>query len=165
VTLPTVVSPDVHRRSVDSELGLGVMPSLMGLKVLLVEDEADSRDLAIAAHEACGADVTAVSSSAEALGVLLSASPMGLPDVLVSDVGMPVEDGYDLIRQVRSLQPERGGRVPALTVTGYTTPEDVNRALAAGYQLHVPKPVDPMTLVSAVAELVRADHPADKTRR
>ena len=68
---------------------------------------------------------------------------------------MPVEDGYVFIRQLRGLSPERGGRIPAVTLTGYSTPADVDRALAAGYQMHLSKPVDPLALIEAVAKLSR----------
>jgi CheY-like chemotaxis protein len=69
--------------------------------------------------------------------------------------GMPIEDGYVFIQQLRSLAPEHGGRIPAVTVTGYSAADDVDRALAAGYQMHLPKPVDPAALIEAVAKLSR----------
>jgi CheY-like chemotaxis protein len=87
--------------------------------------------------------------------MVLSASAETLPNVVVSDIGMPVEDGYVFIQQLRSLSPERGGRIPAVTLTGYSTPADVDRALTAGYQLHLSKPVDPVALIEAVAKLSR----------
>jgi signal transduction histidine kinase/CheY-like chemotaxis protein len=129
--------------------------ALASIRVLLIEDEPDSRDLARAALTRFGAQVAAVSSSAEAVNVILSASPETLPNVVVSDIGMPVEDGYVFIQQLRGLSPERGGRIPAVTVTGYSTPADVDRALAAGYQMHLSKPVDPLALIEAVAKLSR----------
>jgi signal transduction histidine kinase/CheY-like chemotaxis protein len=129
--------------------------ALAAIRVLLIEDEPDSRDLARAALTRFGAQVSAVSSSAEAVNVILSATPETLPNVVVSDIGMPVEDGYVFIQQLRGLSPERGGRIPAVTVTGYSTPADVDRALAAGYQMHLSKPVDPLALIEAVAKLSR----------
>jgi len=129
--------------------------ALAGIRVLLIEDEPDSRDLARAALARFGAMVSAASSSAEAVNLLLSATPETMPQVVVSDIGMPVEDGYVFIQQLRALSPERGGRIPAVTVTGYSTPGDVNRALAAGFQLHLSKPVDPLALIEAVAKLSR----------
>jgi CheY-like chemotaxis protein len=66
------------------------------------------------------------------------------PHVLVSDIAMPHEDGYELIHQVRSLEPERGGQIPAVALTGYATPEDIERTLAAGFQIHAAKPMDPV---------------------
>jgi PAS domain S-box-containing protein len=156
IDLPTVMSPEVRRNHVGSgAFDTGTTPSLAGVRVLVVEDESDARDLAVTALRHCGAEVTAVSSSADAVSAILAASPDHLPHVLVSDIGMPREDGYDLIRQVRSLPPERGGLIPAVTVTGYATPGDVGRALGAGYQIHLSKPMDPPALISAVARLAR----------
>ena len=129
--------------------------TLATVRVLLIEDEADSRDLARAALTSCGADVEAVASSAEAVSAILTASPDCLPHVVVSDIGMPDEDGYVFIQQLRSMAPDRGGRIPAVSVTGYSAVDDVNRALAAGYQLHLSKPVDPLALIEAVARLSR----------
>jgi CheY-like chemotaxis protein len=94
--------------------------------------------------------VTAVASAREALGALAHQRP----DILVSDIGMPEEDGYSLIEKVRVLEAaQRGGRIPAVALTAYAAPEDRRRALAAGYELHVPKPVTPEELVTAVANL------------
>ena len=129
--------------------------ALAGIRVLLIEDEPDSRDLARAALTRFGAMVSAASSSAEAVNEVLSATSETMPHVVVSDIGMPVEDGYVFIQQLRALSPERGGRIPAVSVTGYSTPGDVDRALAAGFQLHLSKPVDPLALIEAVAKLSR----------
>jgi signal transduction histidine kinase/CheY-like chemotaxis protein len=129
--------------------------ALAGIRVLLIEDEPDSRDLARAALTRFGAMVSAASSSAEAVNEVLSATSETMPHVVVSDIGMPVEDGYVFIQQLRALSPERGGRIPAVSVTGYSAPADVNRALAAGFQLHLSKPVDPLALIEAVAKLSR----------
>lgn len=129
-------------------------PSLVGSLVLVVEDEKDSRDLLVAALAGVGADVVAVSSCAAALELLAGAGERRF-DVLVSDIGMPEEDGYELMRQVRQLDPASAGGIPAVAVTGYANAEDRQRALAAGYQVHIPKPIDPMTFVSAVQQAVR----------
>jgi PAS domain S-box-containing protein len=152
--LPAAMSPEVRERQAD--LGLldhALSTSLAGRRVLLVEDETDARELARTALECCGAQVSATSSSAEALSVIREAAPDTLPHVVVSDIGMPKVDGYEFIRTLRSLRPENGGSIPAVTVTGYATPDDVNKALAAGFQMHLAKPVDPSTLVEAVAKL------------
>jgi signal transduction histidine kinase len=122
---------------------------LRGLLVLVVEDEEDTRELLTTALEQCGAEVDAVVSAAEALERLDGR----LPDVLVSDLAMPDEDGYALIRKVRARPAERGGRVPAAALTAYARAEDRVRSLAAGFQMHVPKPIDPADLVSMVAAL------------
>ena len=153
VRLPTMAVTSVPSNGVRAA-GPGPR-ALTGIRVLLIDDEPDSRDLAGAALTRFGAQVSAVSSSAEAVRVVLSASTETLPNVVVSDIGMPVEDGYVFIQQLRSLSPERGGRIPAVTLTGYSTPADVDRALAAGYQLHLSKPIDPVALIEAVAKLSR----------
>jgi CheY-like chemotaxis protein len=93
----------------------------------------------------------AVGSVVEAL----EAFEMGAPDVLISDIGMPGEDGYELIRKVRALPAENGGRVPAIALTAYARTEDRMQALRAGYQMHVPKPVELAELVAVVASLVQ----------
>jgi CheY-like chemotaxis protein len=77
--------------------------------------------------------------------------------VIVSDIGMPREDGYALIEQLRNFPPDGGGRIPAVALTGYANADDRDRALAAGYQVHVPKPMDPAEVIAAVARLGRVD--------
>jgi signal transduction histidine kinase/ActR/RegA family two-component response regulator len=156
IDLPTVLSPEILQaepsRSNGDEDGNA---SLIGVRVLVVEDDPDARELAVMALEHRGAQVTAVPSSSAGVSAILSASSYTLPHVLVSDIGMPEEDGYDFIKRVRALDSNQGGRIPAVSVTAYTTPKEIDRALAAGYQLHVPKPMDPTALVSAVAKLAR----------
>jgi CheY-like chemotaxis protein len=117
--------------------------------VLLVDDEPDVRNLLGLILTSYEAEVRDYASADEALQILNEWSP----DVLVADIGMPVEDGYELMRKVRAREPERGGLIPALALTAYARAEDVRRALEAGYQAHVPKPVDPDELVSVVASL------------
>jgi len=156
IDLPSIGSPESRSVQPDSDpQAQDRTEMLIGVRVLVVEDESDARDLAVVALEHCGAQVTAVPSSSEAISALVATTPHELPDVLVSDIGMPSENGYDLIRRVRALHPDRGGRIPAVALTGYATPEDIDRALAAGYQRHVAKPMDPFELVVAIAELVR----------
>jgi CheY-like chemotaxis protein len=122
---------------------------LEGVLLLVVEDEADSREMLATAFEQCGAQVSAVASAGEAMEVLKRATP----DVLVCDVGLPGEDGLALIRQVRALEAERGGRIPALALTAYGGPEDRQKALVAGFDTHVPKPAAPAELVAKVTVL------------
>jgi CheY-like chemotaxis protein len=98
--------------------------------------------------------VTVAASAAEALDHILRGNGL-LPDVLVSDLGMPSEDGIELIRKVRTLEPERGGRIPAIALTAYARSEDRAQALAAGYEMHMPKPVEPGQLSDALDQLVR----------
>ncbi len=118
--------------------------------MLVVDDEPDARDVTSAALEQHGAEVTAVPSAAEALDALRR---KGF-DVLVADIGMPEEDGYSLIGKVRELQGELGD-LPAIALTAYAGDGDRLRALAAGFQLHLAKPVDSRGLASAVAAVAR----------
>ena len=122
---------------------------LEGVRLLVVEDEADSREMLATAFEHCGAQVSTAASASEAMEVLERATP----DVLVCDIGLPGEDGHALIRKVRALEAERGGRIPALALTAYAGPEDRQKALAAGFDTHVPKPAAPAELVAKVAVL------------
>ncbi len=123
---------------------------LTGVQALLVEDEPDSRELLATLLSGCGAEVTVASSAAEAL-ILLG---RGRPNLLISDIAMPGETGYDLIERIRVLPPEAGGAIPAIAVTAYSSPEDARRALRAGYHAHLSKPVQLRELVRLVNELV-----------
>ncbi|WGV24694.1 hybrid sensor histidine kinase/response regulator [Halotia branconii] len=125
------------------------LPTLNGLRVLVVDDEPDARQLIATVLGQYGAQVMAVASAFEAL----LAVPQFHPDILVSDIGMPQEDGYALIRQLRTLSQEQGGRIPAVALTAYARTEDRTQALLAGFQLHVPKPVNPTELAAVVANL------------
>ncbi|HEV7500997.1 MAG TPA: response regulator, partial [Vicinamibacteria bacterium] len=124
-------------------------PRLDGVRVLVVEDEADARHLLAAVLQKRGARVFMASSGTEALEVL----PRERPDVLLSDIALQDMDGYELIRKVRSLPQDQGGRIPAAALTGYGRLEDRMRALSAGFQLHAAKPVEPAELVAVVASL------------
>jgi signal transduction histidine kinase len=128
---------------------------LAGLSVMIVDDERDAREVLVAMLELRGAEVIAASSAAEAVEALAHATNVSMPDVLVSDIGMPGEDGYDLISKIRAMGPERGGNIPAIALTAYARAEDRRRVLAAGYQRHVAKPVEPSSLAGAVASLAR----------
>jgi CheY-like chemotaxis protein len=119
--------------------------------VLVVEDEADSRELFAKVLTSCGADVTTAASCEEALALIREAAVRNRPHVILSDLGMPRDDGFDLIRKVRALAPEDGGRIPAIAVTGYANLEDRQRALAAGFQTHLAKPIDPVAVAVAIA--------------
>jgi CheY-like chemotaxis protein len=123
---------------------------LDGARVLLVDDDADTRHLLKRVLESHGAAVKTAASAAEALE-MIAASP---PDALVADIGMPDEDGYSLMRKIRRLPSSRGGTVPALALTAYARPEDRVRALNAGFQQFVAKPVEPDELAAVVAELI-----------
>ncbi|HZS08823.1 MAG TPA: ATP-binding protein [Blastocatellia bacterium] len=124
-------------------------PYLAGLRVMLVDDDRDICEMLTIALTQCGAEVKAFSSAAETLEAL----GRWQPDVLVADIGMPDEDGYSLIRKVRALAPERGGRVPAMALTAYAGAEDRRHVLEAGFQMHVAKPVLPIELAGIIARL------------
>ena len=150
VELPSRSTPTFHRvvgrPLVDATHPL---PRLDGLRVLVVDDEPDTRELLRETLANVGAKVEEASSSAEAQQKLRSFGP----DVLVSDIGMPGEDGYTLLRKIRSLPTAEGGRIQALALTAYASESDQLRAFAAGFQTHMAKPVRPWDLVAAVANL------------
>jgi signal transduction histidine kinase/ActR/RegA family two-component response regulator len=126
------------------------LPRLDRIRALIVDDSADGRALTLLLLTQAGATVKAVASVREALQTL----EVERPDVLVSDIGLPDQDGYALIRQVRQDEAERGGFLPAVALTGYARAEDRHRILAAGFQAHVPKPVDPVELTAAIAGIM-----------
>jgi PAS domain S-box-containing protein len=126
-------------------------PVLKGLRVLVVDDEVDVPQLLTAVLSLCGAEVIAVASVAEAMAAIQQMQP----DIVVSDIGMPREDGYSLIRRLRATEAEHGGRVPAIALTAHARIEDRLRALSAGFDAHVAKPVEPAELVTVIASVVR----------
>jgi signal transduction histidine kinase len=129
--------------------------ALRGVRLLVVDDDEDSRDLLACLLEDFGATVASASSAKEAMR-LLRESP---PDVLLSDIGMPDVDGYAFIRQVRGMPSDRGGKTPAIALTAYARTSDGERALAAGFQAHVTKPLDPDKLTAVIASLARVAVP------
>jgi two-component system, chemotaxis family, CheB/CheR fusion protein len=158
VTLPLAASreeaSDVgrDRQTVAGEIprdGVLAPDYLRNLRVLVVDDEPDTRDLLSEMLTNYEAEVKTCASAAEALQTL----DEWRPNALVSDIGMPGEDGYDLLRKIRAREPERGGRIPAIALTAYARAEDARRALAVGYQMHMPKPVESDLLVAAVASV------------
>jgi PAS domain S-box-containing protein len=124
---------------------------LDGLTILAVDDEADTRELLRQGLEYLGAKVKVVGTAAEAIDSMRGS----LPDILISDIGMPGTDGYDLIRQVRALPSDRGGKIPAIALTAYTRVEDRLQALRAGYDMHVPKPVELAELCAVAVSVSR----------
>jgi signal transduction histidine kinase/ActR/RegA family two-component response regulator len=134
-----------------AQLSLEFPPELVGLRVLVVDDEEDARDLVATLLEHCGVIVKSASSASQALHIV----QQDRPDVLISDIGMPLEDGYSLIRRVRLLPIDQGGATPAASLTAYAGVEDRRRAMMAGFNMHLPKPVDPAELVAVVTNLAR----------
>src|SRR5262249_7784182 len=127
----------VHSKAA-TQLPLESSRRLDGLKIVAVDDEADARHLFKIALSSLGAEVTVASSANEALDLIKEFKP----NVIVSDVGMPGVDGYEFISRLRSLTADEGAKIPAVALTAYARVEDRMRALAAGYQMHVPKPVE-----------------------
>ncbi|MBD2242771.1 response regulator [Nostoc sp. FACHB-888] len=124
---------------------------LTGLRVLVVDDETDTRNFLSFMFEEYGASTTAVASVDEALAILEQAKP----DILISDIGMSEKNGYMLIRKLRSLEPEKGGCIPAIALTAYTREEDRLEALSAGFQQHLSKPIDPTKLIAMVVNVLK----------
>jgi PAS domain S-box-containing protein len=157
VALPvTVIHPEPEPETERRHPSLGGVPlgddvcsRVEGIKVLVVDDEPDARTLVRRLLEECKAIVSSASTANEALALLKSERPQ----VLVSDIGMPGEDGYSLIRRVRSLPPNEGGNTPAIALTAYARAEDRLKAVLAGFQHHVVKPVEPAELITLVAIL------------
>ena len=125
--------------------------TLPALEFLIVEDEPDSRALMKRVLENCNASVTAAASAAEGIRALESHRP----DVLISDIGMPGEDGYSFIRRVRALPRDKGGQTPAVALTAYARSEDRANAVSAGFQHHITKPVESTELISLIADILQ----------
>jgi len=151
-TFSTRVEPDVRRQGppIDDQPQIPeTSDDLQGLKVLVVDDEADARDLLVTLFSSRGATVHAVGSAADARRALHAEHPA----LLVSDIGMPGEDGFELMRSIRSLPARFGGDIRSVALTAFARPEDRLRALDAGYDKYVAKPVDPRELLAMVRDL------------
>ena len=154
VTLPALAgaeAPVEAASAAGSSAPRDAPPTLRGLRVLVVDDDVDARDLFTRALEHYDARVTAVASA----GAALTALERWKPHVLVSDIAMPEESGYVLMQKIRRLPPEQGGMVPALALTAYAGANDVRLALSAGFSAHVAKPIEPVGLALVVADLAR----------
>jgi PAS domain S-box-containing protein len=152
VTLPITQTEGAMDRSEDGEENARTEDAsrLHDIRILVVEDESDARELIKRILEDCGAIVTTAASAQEGIETLSKSHP----DMLVSDIGLPEVDGYELVRRVRARGPAEGGAIPAIAVTAFAGAEDRTRALRAGYQAHVPKPIEPHLFVSVVASFV-----------
>jgi CheY-like chemotaxis protein len=133
----------------EKPLVLDNIPSLDGLRVLVVDDQRDTLELIAFILSEYGADVRTAASASEALDAIAQS----VPDILISDIGMPEEDGYSLLARVRALPAEQGGLLPAIALTAFAREEERVRALKAGFSRHVPKPVEPAELVIVAANL------------
>jgi CheY-like chemotaxis protein len=127
---------------------------LAGVRALVVDDEDDARELVKTVIAQYGGDVVAASSAAEAFAMITTMPEQKRPNVIVTDLGMPDEDGYSLLRRVREWEHENGPRIPAVALTAYGRSEDRNQALTAGFQIHVAKPVEPDELAVVIASIV-----------
>ncbi|MEO8551266.1 MAG: ATP-binding protein, partial [Kofleriaceae bacterium] len=150
LTFPAIVAAIDNTRETTEQAPLSARP-LRGIRVLVVDDEQDTRELIADVMSGAGGVVATAASAAQAY-VMLQADP---PHVLISDIGMPDEDGCSLLRRVRALAPEKGGDVPAIALTAYARAEDVRAATDAGFQLHLTKPVKPEKLLDAVVSWAR----------
>ena len=136
--------------------------ALAGLNILVVDDELDGRELVACVLEQFGATVYQADAPRAALEVLSERTP----DLMISDIAMPGEDGYSLMRRVRALGSERPRNIPAIALTAFTRGEDRARALGAGFDLHIGKPLDPLVLVNAVRDLAgQRGHPCGERAR
>ncbi|MEH1813943.1 MAG: chemotaxis protein CheB [Nostoc sp.] len=151
ITPPTYLEPIVLSETQPTLNGKNPPLSLEGLCILAVDDQADSRDLIKSILENFRAEVVIVTSAREAIAALTE-SP-GKYDVLLADIGMPEEDGFSLIRQVRALEAEAGGQIPAAAITAYATQQERQRAIDAGFQTHLAKPIELTKLVLMIANL------------
>ncbi|MEH2252441.1 PAS domain-containing hybrid sensor histidine kinase/response regulator [Nostoc sp.] len=152
VQLPLLVRSEQVRHEENESLDCEPESSLLSnTQILVVDDEPDIRDLITFILQDYGVEVTPVSSAQEALQALSES----IPDVLISDIGMPKTDGYMLMREVRARSPQQGGRVPAIALTAYAGEMNQQQALAAGFQMHISKPVDPDVLMKAIVDLIK----------
>ncbi|RUT06630.1 hypothetical protein DSM106972_028870 [Dulcicalothrix desertica PCC 7102] len=157
VKLPLLSNEQIQTTSLDiisssntPSSAFSFLPSLEGIRVLVVDDEADTRNFVVTVLEQSYAQVQAAASVTEALELISQCKP----DVIVSDIGMPGEDGYALIRKIRELPSNAGGNIPAAALTAYARTEDRLRAIREGFQLHLPKPIEAAELTTVVASLV-----------
>ncbi|MET0595140.1 MAG: ATP-binding protein, partial [Polyangiaceae bacterium] len=159
MTLPiaAVIPENVDRsvRTTSRDLAATQAGALQGLRILLIDDDDDARDLISLVLSDAGAVVEAAGSAAEGFESFRARAP----DVLVSDIGMPEEDGYSFIRRVRALPANTGGNVPAIALSAFASDRDRQHAITAGFTAHIAKPVDPEALVSIVASVAESGRP------
>jgi CheY-like chemotaxis protein len=146
---PAEAAPDPDEPQGEATPGFFEPSDLQGLRVLVVDDHADARRLIMAVLEHCGAETASAASAGEALDAMETFEP----HVLVSDIGMPGEDGYTLIKNVRQREEPAGRRTPAMALTAYARAQEKEKALASGFQQYAVKPIEPARLVRLVAQL------------
>jgi len=153
VSLPAREGVTLHPRVMPETNQASRNGALLGLRIVLVDDDPDAAEICIRALDEAGASTDWDRSAAETLDRLRQ-EPRSCPSVIVTDIGMPDVDGYALLRQLRALKRELGGEVPVIALTAYDTPEDRARALRSGFDAHIGKPFDPALLVAAILEVV-----------
>lgn len=162
VQLPIINNARTVQPNESNDVLLDNFPSLDGLRVLVVDDAVDTLELIEFILKQCKAQVTTATSAAEAFEAITQSGRYAIaksaPDILISDIGMPEEDGYSLIARIRAIEAERGTPLPAIALTAFARDEERTRALNAGFQMHIPKPVEPAQLVAAVASLAGRSH-------
>lgn len=147
-----VVLPDAHR----GEQGASALPSLDGIRVLLIDDQREARESLAALLTQAGAQVDLAASSLEAMACLENAHPDDRPEVVVCDIAMPDEDGYATLKRIRAWESAHGlAKRPAVALTAFTQREDRMRALAEGFRMHLTKPVAPAELIIVIASVAR----------
>jgi CheY-like chemotaxis protein len=154
ITLPLMLAAEGQlgpSETAEKTIGARAMASLDGLRVLIVDDELDARELVTIMLERGGAQMKSACCSDDGIEIIQT----WRPHVLIADIGMPDEDGYGFIKRVRELTEEQGGRTPAVALTAYARAEDRLRALSAGYQMHLSKPVNRVELSAVVAKLAQ----------
>jgi len=164
VNLPFATVGENLKESSDGterDLFHGRTPSFAGLKILVVDDELDARELIKRVLARSSADVITARSAAEGLDLVKTEKP----DLIISDIGMPEKNGYQFIREVRELPADDGGHAPAIALTAFARSDDISKALDAGYQRHLPKPVDAFELITVISDLTGRDRNKDSTDR
>lgn len=152
IELPLAQEQEQSSIITETEIDLNYQ-NLDKIEILIVDDDVDSREFITFVLETAGANVTQATSALEALQILTQLKPK----IIVSDIGMPEIDGYMLMRQIRNLSKEQGGATPAVALTAYASECDREQAISAGFQKHIPKPIEPDELISVVIELVRSE--------
>ena len=157
VEIPISIAPSAELEN-ESRVSRGAgstaltpMPSLDGLRILIVDDDADAREVVSTILSQAGAEVATASSAAQAIDLV----DRWVPNVLISDIGMPGEDGYQLIRKLRARSPDKSNQIPAIALTAFARSQDRLKALSSGYQTHLAKPIEPIELVTVVASLTQ----------
>jgi PAS domain S-box-containing protein len=151
---PPLAETETETHSNGKKLDFDCSASIKGTKILVVDDEPDARQLMSAILEQCGAEIKVAENAAQALSLIDEYRP----DILISDIGMPETDGFELIKKIREKEKGSGKRLPAVALTAFARAEDRLKALSAGYNMHIPKPVEPTELIVVIANLTETNN-------